>query len=576
MRPSVTNLPRDIYQSIKNFLVLEISSYEMESFKDGVLTFDGYNWNENQRSWRLFLSISNSGYFYNCIRKELYDFKLNRFYSWNYFTNPDFRLIVLRRMTSPYRQLSLNLSKYRAQELTALDAEILSGCRYVDLSRNGLVSLPYGLHDIYELNLRNSRSLSDISALRTENNGIHIINLWYCDLITNVDNLAFVEELYLWDNIDSVAALGNIPKLCFGINLRNQSQLTYLTNVKYLDLFHESFTDLDRDPPFVLQSIPLSQLVSLRTFNIVVKDVSNLSNLRVLWTFSGNTRINNLSLLQEFAFDCVEDVIDFSHCIHLKKVLFLQDLAILPSFKSSISSITIFNCNVEDASGLAKATNLLKLGYCKGLTNVSHLGNIKALHLYDCSGVENLNGLGKPGQLEVHLSFCYSVRNVSMLGNLQKLTLRCCDNLVDISALSKVPYLDLRGCTNIGNFNGLGKYQKYLNLTGCRNLRNSDLDNFSNVEDLVISSCDEISDVSILTNVIRLTARQCLGFSILLLHGDFVKCDFSSCSNVVEVHVYNHIHMLSTVGASPDMVLYVEGSVKVFGNDFLDLNANWI
>jgi hypothetical protein len=114
----VINLPKVIYQEIKKFLVVEISSYELERLKDDE-SFDGYNWEENQRSWRLFLSISSFTYFCSCIRKGLYSFALNRFYSFNYFKHPDFRPRVLLTMTSPYQQLTLNLSNCELKELAS-------------------------------------------------------------------------------------------------------------------------------------------------------------------------------------------------------------------------------------------------------------------------------------------------------------------------------------------------------------------------------------------------------------------------------------------------------------------------
>jgi hypothetical protein len=588
----VTNLPKVVYQEIKKFLVTEISSYEMERLRD-TGSFDGYEWEENQRSWRLFLSISRSTYFYSCVRKELYNFRLNWYYSVEYLRKHDFRCRVLDGMASSYHQLSLNLHKIGLEKLDTDDAETLSNCRYVNLSANLLTNLPEGLHHIHELNLSFNRHLSDISALHTENNGIHIINLigTCTQHIRNVDNLRFVSELSLPETIESVASLGNVTKLCFGINRTNQSQLSFLTNVQYLDLFYKRFKpfgedgDADDDDGsgeenlqardmLVLKKIPLPQLLSLKTYNMKIKDISNLINLRILKTFEIKKDISHLQpYLQELSYATSEKTIDAIRFPYLTKISFDQDLPKNFRFSniSSFSSIILENSEIIDGTIFAKNTQkYLKLSYCDELSNISKLGNIKILDLRDCRGLKSLKGLGKSTQHTVYVSYCLGIRDVSMLQSVQKLSLDFCQNIKNISTLIKIPYLSLRGCNKIRDFTNLGKFQKYLNLTGCQYLQNKDLNNFSNIPELIFSYCPLITDVSMLTNVIRLTARHCKGLTNLQLYGDFMKCDFYGCSNVTEVIIYNHIYLLS-LSALP--IVHILGSLTVKRDYPVDVNA---
>jgi hypothetical protein len=586
----VTNLPKVVYQEIKKFLVVEISSYEMERLKD-TGSYDGYEWEENQRSWRLFLSISRSTYFYSCIRKELYNFRLNWYYSVEYLRKHDFRRLVLHSMASSYHQLSLNLHKVGLEKLDAGDAETLSNCRYVNLSANILTNLPKGLHHIHELNLSFNRRLSDISALHTENNGIHIINLIGTQHIRNVDNLRFVNELSLSETIESVASLGNVTKLCFGINRTNQSQLSFLTNVQYLDLFYKRFKpfgddggsddddgsgeeDLQTHDMLILKKIPLPQLLSLKTYNMKIKDISNLINLRILKTFEIKKDISHLQpYLQELSYAISEKSIDAIRFPYLTKISFDRDLPKTFRFSniSSFSSIILENSEIIDATIFAKNTKkYLKLSYCDELINVSKLGNIQILDLRDCRQIQSLKGLGKSTQHTVYVSYCLGIRDVSMLQNIQKLSLDFCQNIKNISTLTKIPYLSLRGCKKITDFTNLGKFQKYLNVTGCQYLQNKDLNNFSNIPELIVSYCHLITDVSMLTNVRRLTARHCQGLTVLYLYGDFIKCDFYGCCNVIEVTIYNHIYMLSL---STIPIVHILGSLTVKSDYAVDVDA---
>jgi hypothetical protein len=605
-RLSILDLPKVIYVEIKKFFISEMTSYERTSQSYMLETcFDELNYEENHRSWRLFLSTNNSNYWRTIIRKELYDFTLNRYYSLSYFAKREFRENVLSRMSSSYHQLSLNFFHSSIAGLEESDGDILSNCHYLDLSCNDLTRFPSNFHNIHEINLSRNMMLTDVSSLKTgEGCSINVINLSDCSDLKNVDNLRFVQQLAIMecDQLNSrISLFSNLHTFCFVMTKNNIPELSSLINVKHLGLAYEKtfssntwFDDELIDPPEVeegeeeilsgifgrvralkLQFLPLPQLESLTLVGIAIHDVSNLTNLRVLKTSACGMihGINFLPSLEHLTYDHIEELgftlVDLSSLHRLKHVTMNTVLSEKYNFVNfpSIKIMKSAKSPIKDARGLSVLREV-SLRNCQLLTDVSELGNVRTLDLGRCVSLQSLVGLGKEKQVSVYLDFCPNIVDVSMFTNLQKLKLDYCKKVKDISALSNVPYLSLKGCIAVEDFSGLGKHQKYLDLTACINLCNEHLENFSKVPELIISYCHYVSSVVMLDQVVRLTARRCKGLITLLLKGNYIKADFTGCPNVCVVNVYGNVHTLSVVDISPDAVLNILGTVNVMGDCF--------
>jgi hypothetical protein len=600
----VFDIPQHILPIIKEFLIIKISSYDLDKIMRSN-RFDGFNWEENKRSWRCFLSMNRSCYWYDTVRYELSEYNLNRYYSLQFLHQDVFRKNLLTKMKNSYQQLSLDLSHFSFSSLTTEQVAILSNIYYIDFSFSSFTSLPKGFRNVYEINFSCSGNLQDVSSLSqplsssasssssssfssssSSDNliGVHIINLSHCDKITNVDHLSYLDELHLayCTRIKSISSLGKIKRLSLRTNdyIRDISMLTGVKELEVIEGGMESW-ELANSFTSPMTDIPLPQLEKLSLFGIWLSDVSHLINLHTYHCCSGAAKENR--------FEKVIGLNQLSKCVTLhldqrnyrnmrftsKVMPKLKNLTLstvpplvkLPSV-SHLSSLTLERSSVTSANRFADIREL-RLGFCRKLTQVSQLGKVSFLDLHNCSKLSRIKRLGKKNY-SLNLSHCYLITDISNLGRIQKLKLDFCRNITDISSLSKVPYLSLRGCTGITDFTSLGKYQKFLDLTGSE-VTDVALLNFSTVYELVLSFCSEIRDVSCLTDVVRLTARNCEAFKILNLYGNYIKADFSNCVLLTQVNVFGNIYTLSTIKrGSPGVTITtnVFGSVKVHSDVF--------
>jgi hypothetical protein len=93
---TVFDIPQHILPIIKEFLIIKISSYDLDKIMRSN-RFYGFNWEENKRSWRCFLSMNRSSYWYDTVRYELFEYNLNRYYSLQFLHQDVFRKNLLSR-----------------------------------------------------------------------------------------------------------------------------------------------------------------------------------------------------------------------------------------------------------------------------------------------------------------------------------------------------------------------------------------------------------------------------------------------------------------------------------------------
>lgn len=241
-----------------------------------------------------------------------------------------------------------------------------------------------------------------------------------------------------------------------------------------------------------------------------------------------------------------------------------QGLERLPHLRKT----SILSCSFHDVS-IFRHFHAVTLYGCDAVTDVSSLGCVRKLLIHSCLNLRSLHGLGERNR-DVSILFCPQINDESMmLGKVCCLRLEFCPNIIDISSLIHVPYLSLRGCFNINDFNGLGKHQKYLNLTGCK-ITNDHLYALANVHSLIISFCQAISDLSMLRNE-RLIARNCQNIMNAHLYGNFLQIDLSRCKKLQNLFIHGHVYALcvnETPNANEVPSIFVFGSLKYLTSEF--------
>eukprot|EP01040_Poterioochromonas_malhamensis_P008127 gene8127-8791_t len=587
----VTQLPQVILSTIKDFLVINnLSLYDIDRIRlDG--GFDAINWLEGQDGWKHFLSCckGENGYWKNIIRKELMDYRLNHYYSQKYLTNPLYREKVLSCLHDPYLQLSLDFSHNGFVSLKNEDSAILSNLRRLNLSRShDLQDLPDNLSHIYELSLDRCANIKEITNIHD----IKILHVNHCHDLKTIIGLHDLQELRISHcrDFESITPLPKqLKKLTYTRKPELDKQFSQLQELE--ELFIDSY---DRDTRnSITMTVPwflphLKRLDSNDVF-LDIPTLQSLPNLKIVhWErprnklFSKEVIDNHvkaflssdfLSKLEEFDFQVSSKPFK-EQLFPVRNYEGVKDMTVCgipnPAGFESLSKLkkvsVMLSSEFTDAN-IFQHGSLVVLNSCPKVTDVSSLGKVRELMIDDCQNLTSLQGLGER-TLRLHLLRCQGITDVSMLGNIKRLVLDFSYNIEDITAISHIPYLSLRGCFKIKDFSGLGQpNQKYLNLTGC-DLTNNDLYRLANIPTLIISYCNEISDISMLRND-RLTARHCSNLTEAKLQHNFIKADFSYSSSLQRIVILNDIYALSILATAIDISsLIILGSVKYITTEF--------
>ena len=169
-------------------------------------------------------------------------------------------------------------------------------------------------------------------------------------------------------------------------------------------------------------------------------------------------------------------------------------------------------------------------------------------------------------QLSLDLSYCDIVVDVSNLNNLNSLNLSGCKKIIDFTPLTNIQNLNLSDtnvrftdnfenintlilnrCINISDVSKLGSVKK-LSLEHCHNL--SDVSALGNVEELSLLNCHGLYDVSSLINNHILILKRCHNVSDFtniskskVLH----TLDISYC-NINDINIFKNIPELISIG----------------------------
>jgi hypothetical protein len=131
------------------------------------------------------------------------------------------------------------------------------------------------------------------------------------------------------------------------------------------------------------------------------------------------------------------------------------------------------------------------------ISDISKLGNVKELNLYDCRNISDFSILGKQELLNVSYT---NISDISHLGNVNKLDIQHCKNITDFSILGKQEVLNVSN-TNISDISNLGNI-KILYLNNCQNI--TDFSILGKQKVLDISRCRNIIDYTHVENVLIL------------------------------------------------------------------------
>jgi hypothetical protein len=262
----------------------------------------------------------------------------------------------------------------------------------------------------------------------------------------------------------------------------------------------------------------------------------------------------NLSLLHNLK------KIEITYCPYLTS---LNGLDNVPDLNFSYCT------NLFDISSLKNGYKLNLTG-CYQVKDISNLKYFHSLGLRGCSGIKDFSPLGRQYYLDlskllynrrhyipmikdvshlkhVHtliLNGCDYVTDVSALDSVNTLNLGGCRNLKDISSLVHVTNLDISCCEEILSFDSLGR-QKKLNLSDNYQLEQSSMPSFSNVRELILDACWNISDISCLTNVRKLSISDLpnlLVINVVLPALEEVK--MFKCSNLINVSGLSQVKKL--------------------------------
>ena len=340
--------------------------------------------------------------------------------------------------------------------LTDLEELDLSFNRLKDLSPlsnlENLTLLWLGYNTSAPFNANVSNALSDISPLADlaalENldlKGNAISDISALENLTNLERAQL--QLNEISDISALENLTNLERLYLQTNeISDISALRDLTNLEFLSLSSNEISDVS----------PLVGLTNLEKLTLKNNSITNAVLLYPL------TQLNPpVDIDITVPVPVVVEVTDDNLASELREVLGLaSDADIIDTHMVQLTSLDLYDVNIEDLTGLEYATNLTTLNVednsITDLSPLSDLARLTHLNLWN-NDISDVSSLASLTQLEF-LSFTdNSVSDVSALSGLVNLTkLYLKDNsvsdvspLVNLTSLQEL-YLDGNPITNAG------------------------------------------------------------------------------------------------------------------------------
>jgi hypothetical protein len=192
-----------------------------------------------------------------------------------------------------------------------------------------------------------------------------------------------------------------------------------------------------------------------------------------------------------------------------------------------VSEITLIHCKaLTDISGLSKAVSI-HLQDCERLTDISSLGtHQKKISIINCPVVE-VNQLSKVSFLS--FTDCKAINNIEELGNVAHLELINCPNIFNINQLTHNSFVAIDRCNQIISFDSLADIPS----VSLKNVWIKTLNPFQYIQELKLSNCNHVKDLSPLMLVKRLTLEKCDGiFALTANLKDLDYLEIFGCENL--------------------------------------------
>jgi hypothetical protein len=165
------------------------------------------------------------------------------------------------------------------------------------------------------------------------------------------------------------------------------------------------------------------------------------------------------------------------------------------------------------------------------ITEVEHLINVKILDLSGCGGIKDFSPLG--------------------FGTIDELIIKDLDEIFGIQYLHSIPTIDF-GSSKISQ-SDINYLATVKNLTNTNNQNITSVEFLNNKAGIVdFSFCMNITNVSYLRNLKKLTLKNCLGIVDVSQLGNIPELDLSYCTNIEDVSGLINVR-----------VLYLRGCKKV-------------
>lgn len=271
-----------------------------------------------------------------------------------------------------------------------------------------------------------------------------------------------------------------------------------------------------------------------------LQGIENLSKLKKI--FLEHCNISNV-----LPFSTVNYAI-FSCCPMINDISMFLKLQIL----------TLYDCNgITELHGLTSLEELL-ISSCSNIVDISALStlkNIKKIFITDCDGITEIIGFKNLNELKI--KSCRNLTDITMISNTKLLSIINCVELQRISNITLINKCSIHKCNNIHEislkesdyvtlFNS-GIEIMDINISGINYLLLdqciiSDLSGLNYINNLSIHSCNNINDVSMITNVEKLNLLCC--YWIDTVSGSINNLTLFNCPNLIDTSIISNVEIL--------------------------------
>lgn len=447
------------------------------------------------------------------IKRETVYYDLNTDSSLKFASNATFRNSILKKVSRKSKQVSLDFG--RVSEFSqrvqiagvhrcriqyypirrnhrALNVSIFSGIEELCLFRFDRIVSFEGMEAVRKLHIEKLENLIDLSALSY----LHSISMTDCPKVTNLNGLGRVYMV----KIEKAPLLSDISALSGFNHSVSLVDCPLVTDVSNLGNVHS----------LTLVRCPLVNDVSKlhHVVNLNITDCPEIRDLRGLGrqttVILGPCHARDYSMLKD-----VKNVVLISCDI--------DDLSFLDQHPSTSSSSSSLWPTTSPSSSSSSSSSSPSAFYSSNvLFNASESTVSVSIETDDSSR----NGF--------MLLYCDSVSNVTYLQHMSYVTIGGNNLIEDISMLGNVGHLCFFGCPKIKSLQGLGKKNRYVEITDCEGV--NDFTPLQNVYLVEISSCVGFTRSSDLKGVKHVTIdgcselREVSGFDEAN-HVRLIKCD---------------------------------------------------